>query len=149
LGYAKIYCELPEPIACQGETHIIAGWLGFKFLDIRIKNLRQLSPEEIQSSSIDPGDGILQYKYIPRTGEWGTADISHAVLTPAATPNKVIKEKWKGEGTVEFHKSTWNDLPTMFHIVNAFHDLEIKEYLGASMSRSVGGRDLSDQRILR
>ncbi len=32
----------------------------------------------------------------------------------------------------------------MFSIVNMFHDLEIKEYHGAVMSKTVGGKDLSD-----
>ena len=53
------------------------------------------------------------------------------------------------EGTVQFHRAIWEDLPTMFHIVNAFHELEIQEYRGASMTKTVGGKDLSDQRILR
>ena len=56
---------------------------------------------------------------------------------------------WRGEGKVQFHEATWEDLPTMFRIVNVFHNLEILEYRGAVMSKSVGGKDLSDQRILR
>jgi hypothetical protein len=37
----------------------------------------------------------------------------------------------------------------MYPIVNVFHDLEILEYVGASVTKTVGGKDLSDQRILR
>jgi len=150
LGFAKIYCELPEPRVCQGEIHCIASWLGFKFMDLKLRNMKQLSPEEVEElASKPPDDGILHYKYMPRTGEWGKADVSHAVLTPSDTPNMAVKERWEGEGTVQFHKATWEDLPTTSHIVNAFHKLEIKEYRGASMVKSVGGKDLSDQRILR
>ena len=150
LGYSKIYCELPEPTVCRGETHIIASWLGFKFMDLKMNNMMQLSPEEVNAlASENTNDGILHYKYIPRTSEWGSADVSYPVLTPSDTPNKVVKEKWQGEGTVQFHKATWEDLPTTFHIVNTFHNLEIKEYRGASMAKTVGGKDLSDQRILR
>jgi hypothetical protein len=36
----------------------------------------------------------------------------------------------------------------MYNIVNALADLEIVEYLGGSFTRTVGGKDLSDQRIL-
>jgi hypothetical protein len=61
----------------------------------------------------------------------------------------VVVERWTGEGTVQFRQAAWEDLPTMFHIVNAFHDLEILEYRGATVTRAVGGKDLSDQRILR
>jgi hypothetical protein len=56
---------------------------------------------------------------------------------------------WRGEGTVQFHEASWEDMPTMFHIANALHNLEVKEYLGAMMVKTVGGKDLSDQRILQ
>jgi len=150
LGFSKIYCELPEPNMYQGETHCIASWLGFRFMYLKIKNMRELSPGAVSAfASSQRGDGVLHFKYIPRTGEWGQADAAYVTLTPAASPNRVVKERWVGEGTVQFHRATWEDLPTMFHIVNAFHELEIQEYRGASMTKTVGGKDLSDQRILR
>jgi hypothetical protein len=34
-------------------------------------------------------------------------------------------------------------------IVNTFHALEILEYRGASITKTVGAKDLRDQRILR
>ena len=40
-------------------------------------------------------------------------------------------------------------MPTQYNIVNAFADLPIVEYRGASVSKSVGAKDLRDQRILR
>lgn len=146
LGFSKIYCELPPPMVVDGQTHCIASWLDFKFMDMRIRDLKQVSPDA--AGAADAGDGILHYRYLPRTGEWGTADVSCPVLTPAAHPNRVVKEMWAGDGTVEFHGATWNDLPTTYHIVNAFHQLDIVEYRGASMVKSVGAKDLSDQRML-
>jgi hypothetical protein len=86
---------------------------------------------------------------MPRTGEWGTADVAYATLTPAVTPNRVIKERWVGEGSVQFHKARWEDMPTKYNIVNTLYDLEIREYRGASVTKTVGAKDLSDQRILR
>ncbi len=91
----------------------------------------------------------MHYKYIPKTGDWGDTDVAYAVLTPAETPNRVVKEMWQGEGTVEFHKARWEDMPTQYTIVNALAVLEIKEYRGASITKTVGSKDLSDQRILR
>jgi hypothetical protein len=150
LGYAKIYCELPEPAVLRGEWHAIAAWLGFKFLDIKVSQLRQQTVEEIADLAGAPtGDGVLHYKYVPRTGEWGTADVAYATLTPAATPNRVIKKRWVGEGSVQFHRARWEEMPTQYNIVNTFCDLEIREHCGASVTKSVGGTDLRDQRILR
>lgn len=150
LGFSKIYCELPEPRTINGQTHCIASWMGFKFLDLKLWNMKKQTLEEVaKSSRRQRNDGTLHYKYMPRTGEWGTPDIKYAVLTPSGNSNSVVKEVWRGEGSVQFHKATWEDLPTQFNIVNAIHGLEIKEYRGASIVKSVGGKDLSDQRILQ
>ncbi len=157
IGYSKIYCEIPEPSVLGGETHITASWLGFKFLDINLKEMTPLDrgqPPDRSEESRDekPNDavlkGMLHYKYMPRTGEWGTADASYAVLTPEENPNWTAKEESQGKGTVEFHKARWEDMPTQYLIVNGLQELEIKEYRDATYCKSVGGKDLSDQRIL-
>ena len=150
IGFSKIYCELPYPTHLRGEHHLIASWLDFKFLDIYLNDLRELSREEIDNlSQSQTGDGTLHYKYQPRTGEWGTADVSYPVLTPAYTPNRRVLEQHIGEGRLQFHKATWEDMPTQYNIVNAFAGLQIREYRGASLTKTIGGKDISDQRILR
>ncbi len=40
-------------------------------------------------------------------------------------------------------------LPTFYNVVNGLDELEVVEYLGGTFSRSIGGKNLSDQRILR
>ncbi len=150
IGFSKIYCELPTPTSLRGQHHIIASWLGFKFLDLYVDELREQSRQEIEElASSQSGAGILHYKYVPRTGEWGRADAAYAVLTPAETPNRRVLERKVGAGSLKFHKARWEDMPTQYNIVNAFADLEIREYRGASLTKTVGGKDLSDQRILR
>lgn len=149
LGFAKIYGELPEPSVLQGTYRAQASWLGFTFLDMHIAGLRQQSDAEIAAAAENSTSaGLLHYKYMPRTGAWGTADVEYACLTPAENPNAVIQERWVGDGTVAFHQARWEDMPTQYNIVNTFHRLEVLEYRGASVTRSTGGKDLSDQRIL-
>lgn len=150
LGFSKIYCELPDPRSHQGHTHYHASWLGFKFMDMETFNMTQLSDEQVAEISAKPpaSDGTLHFKYMPRTGVWGTADIAYPVITPSHTPNRVIQELWRGEGTVQFHQARWEDLPTQYNVVNGISALTINEYRGATFSRTVGGKDLSDQRIL-
>jgi hypothetical protein len=150
LGFSKVYCELPEPVVLHGEYHVHASWLGFRFLDLTVRALRQQTPSEINAAAqVQRSDGLLHYKYLPRTGEWGTADAAYVTLTPAATPNRIVRERWVGEGAVRFHRARWEDMPTQYNIVNAFAALTVREYRGASVTRSVGGKDLSDQHILR
>ena len=93
--------------------------------------------------------GTLHYKYIPHTGNWGEADVAYAVLSPTNPPVASPTGRWQGEGTVTFHQARWEDLPTQHMIVNALADLEITEYCGATIEHRVGGRDLSDQHMLR
>jgi hypothetical protein len=149
LGVAKIYCELPEPRVHQGVTHCMASWLGFKFMDMTLSNLTPAPPATAASSAEPQDDGLLHYKYIPRTEAWGEADAAYVTLTPAAALRNNQLAVWRGQGTVQFHRATWEDLPTQYTIVNAFHQLKIKEYRGATVIQSVGATDLSAQRILR
>ena len=150
LGFSKLFCDIPETRKLNGITTCTADWMGFKFLDMEIRNIVEVSPGKIKSSaSINKNDGILHYKYMPRTGDWGDSDAEYAVLTPSGNSKSVITEAWVGEGAIKFHKATWQDLPTMHNIVNNFAKLEIIEYRGAKLTKTVGGEDLRKQRILK
>ncbi|HJN59252.1 MAG TPA: hypothetical protein QF601_03900, partial [Dehalococcoidia bacterium] len=59
-----------------------------------------------------------------------------------------IQKIWKGEGEVNFHRARWEDLPTQYTIVNTFNQLEIIEITGSTITKTVGAKDISDQRIL-
>ena len=152
LGFSKIYCELPEPVVYNGETHCTASWMGFRFLDIKLTQMKEVAPADYPPPPSLPTDGVLSgtihYKYIPRTGEWGKEDVAYAVLSPAPEKPTPPQFLMRGEGTIEFHRARWEDLPTQYMVVNAFSSLEIKEYRGASIEHSVGGSSLSNQRIL-
>ena len=118
---------------------------GSVYKDLRLQSAEKIAALGAQSSD----DGLLFYKYIPKTGDWGTADAAYPCLSPADSPNRVVKKCWSGEGTVEFHKARWEDMPTQYNIVNTLYDLEIREYRGASVTKKVGAKDYRDQRILR
>jgi hypothetical protein len=57
-------------------------------------------------------------------------------LTPAAALRNVQLEVWRGQGNVQFHRATWEDLPTQYTIVNAFQRLEIKETAARQWSKA-------------
>ena len=151
LGFSKIYCELPEPVIHAGETQCTASWLGFRFMDMRLTNMVEAeAPAAAPAAPPDDGSlkGTLHYKYVPKTGDWGEADAEYAVLSPL-NPPVGAPTRWQGEGSVTFQRARWEDLPTQYMIVNALHELEVKENRGATIEHRVGGRDLIDQRILR
>lgn len=149
LGISKIYCDLPDPVIYQGTTHCTASWEGFKFLDITTRNMRQLSPEEMAAQARSrTSAGMLHYKYMPRTGAWGTSDLEYITFTPSNAIHSVPSAIWLGEGTIEFHRACWEDMPTQYPIINTFHELEIVEPRGAMIIESVGGMEGREQRIL-
>ena len=49
---------------------------------------------------------------------------------------------------MSWNRARWEDLPTQYNIVNGIADLEVHRWLQATMTKTVGGKDLSDQRIL-
>lgn len=146
LGYAKIYCALPEARIDEAVASCTANWLGFEFLNMQVDNLTASAvPETPPSTSID---GTLHYKYMPRTGDWGDSDASYAVLTPAHTPNRKITSICSGTGSLHWNRARWEDMPTQYNIVNGLAELEVQEILIANVTKTIGGKDLSDQRIL-
>ena len=148
LGYSKIYCELPEPIVYAGTTHCTASWLGFKFMDLRVSSPKAAALDEPDAYTTPGSEGVLHYKYMPRTGEWGCADAAYVTLTSPEDPYRTVTERWVAEGTVQFHHAMWEDLPTLYNITNTFHDLKVHDWLGASIVKTVGAKDYSDQRII-
>jgi Acetoacetate decarboxylase (ADC) len=154
LGFSKLYAELPPARMLADTAKVTASWLEFPFLEMELTGLTQAQLPNTPASPAPPASselrGQMHYKYMPRTGEWGKADASYAVITPAGGSTQRTLELWRGKGgSVKFHRARWEDMPTQYMIVNAFADLDVVEFRGATLSKSVGGKDLSDQRIIR
>jgi hypothetical protein len=147
LGFAKLYAELPEPRQFNGVQHHQASWDGHTFFEMELSELADSSPV-LPLSTPDVLTGTLHWRYLPALDP-ADADVEQAVLTPAGG-FEMRDDAFKcGKGSVRFVPSTWNQLPTMFHIVNALAELPVLEARGATFSRARGAKDLSDQRVLR
>jgi hypothetical protein len=156
LGFSKLYAELPPARMFADTARMTASWLEFPFLEMELTGLTQTQLPSSPAAPAPPASpatpdlrGQMHWKYMPRTGEWGKADASYAVITPAGGSAARTLERWTGKGTVKFHRARWEDMPTQYMVVNAFADLEVVEFRGATITKSVGGKDLSDQRIIR
>lgn len=150
LGYNKLFCET-DPVRRIGDRHLIsAGWLGHRFLEMEITDLEENMPIQRAAAPAESAtlSGTMHHKYIPATGDWGTADADYPVLTPPQPGTKTLAD-WSAKGSVRFIRSSWQDLPTLHHVVNRLADLPQIERLGASVVKSVGGGDLYGQRRLR
>jgi hypothetical protein len=156
LGFSKLYAELPPARMFADTARMTASWLEFPFMEMELTGLTQTQLPSSPAPAAPPASpappdlrGQMHWKYMPRTGEWGKADASYAVITPAGGSTSRTLEQWRGQGSVKFHRARWEDMPTQYMVVNAFADLEVVEFRGATITKSVGGKDLSDQRIIR
>jgi len=144
IGHPKLYAEIAEPRRWDGAQICTAGWMGFRFLDLTVSELRDAPPSPTKPGS----DGTLMLKYVPRTGAWGETDVYQVTLTPADNPDRTIERHQLGVGAVRFHRAAWSDLPTIHHVVNALAELPIIEPRGGSLTHSRGGKRGRDQRAL-
>jgi hypothetical protein len=88
-------------------------------------------------------------KYVPRTGEWGEAEICQVTFTPMATPDLIVEWRKPATGTIAFRRAAWADLPTMYHVVNALAELPVLAPRRASIAHTRGGKSYRDTRILK
>ncbi|WP_236764463.1 hypothetical protein [Agrobacterium tumefaciens] len=86
----------------------------------------------------------MYYKYVPRTNprKGGGADVAY-VTTPAPRPGEGRPDaisfegydfkRWRANGSFNWHRATFEQLPTTFHIVNTIADLPCLEIVRTEM----------------
>ena len=122
LGFAKLYCELPEPQFIDDKVICRASWDGCQFASLRLSGLQEVSEQDLPEEP--PSDGTLHYKYIPKTSAPGESDSAYAVLTPADCPNGKIDQVMLASNAIgHFNQASWEQLPTLVHIINTLHGL--------------------------
>jgi hypothetical protein len=144
IGHPKLYAEIAEPRAWNDRQVCVAGWMGFRFLEMEVWDLKDAG----QPAPAALSDGTLMLKYVPQTGSWGETALSQVTLTPAADPETTVDVRQVGASRVTFNKATWSDLPTMAHVVNALADLPLAEMRGGVLVKSRGGKTYRDQAVL-
>ncbi|MBB4370371.1 hypothetical protein GGD63_003166 [Bradyrhizobium sp. cir1] len=140
IGHPKLYAEVDPPRHSEGVRVCTAGWMGFRFLELSVADLRPAPAAQLATS-----DGTLMLKYVPRTGAWGEHELCQVTLTPAEDPDK---SRQFGRGAVRFHRAAWSDLPTMYHVVNALAELPVIAPRGGRVQHSRGGKPYLDQKVL-
>ena len=143
LGFPKMFAEFTE-IDWDREAGTAAcavSWLDHRFCDVELAEL----VEEPNPAKILPGSGggpQLYYKYMPRTSPGGVegADVEYVTCGAPRGSNaaNIVMDdfeyrRWRGAGTVRWHRATFEQLPLTFHIVNAIADLDIVEVVDVEL----------------
>jgi acetoacetate decarboxylase len=148
LGFAKLYAEIEDPCPDLPEQSIAArtSWDGRTFLNIDIDNISRDTDRGLDSDN--PPSAArprFHYKYIPSTGQWGSADVAQPIMTPGLDTARRLQGSWSGEGRFRFTPATFQELPTMLHVVNALADITVQEFISTRITLSSGGKSLRDQ----
>lgn len=145
LGHNKLYCEIPPLNVLEEQRYFTQmSWLHSPFLKVAAWDLK----EDMQIAPPDPmNKGLLSYKYMPRTGVWGVSDVEYATLTPPSWNGRVTR-RMTGKGSAEFLQAKWEDLPTLYHLVNAFEALPLLESRGAVVYDMEGGASGAETHII-
>ena len=158
LGYSKLYAEIEDLHAFQGVASAALSSWGFRFLELRFD--RNRPPEDaplLEALLSDPeNEGLLHYKYIPRTGDgFSQADAAYVTLTPKVfspppgLPALPPPERTLCSGGLEWHTPEWRDMPTQYHIVQGLASLPVLRVIGAAAAQTKHYNDVYDQRIVR
>jgi len=141
LGFPKINAQIPAATILDGTWRGAASWEGYRFFDIEAGGFKA------PANRPPPPGPLFFHKYMPKTGEWGTAEVSCMTVTGTEPPVTVHSVE-VGTGRFAFHFARWEDMPTQYPIVNALAALPL-EFTGAYLVKSSGGGDVSSQRIVR
>jgi len=141
LGWPKLPAEVPPVEFFDGQWRGCASWQGYRFFDIEASGFEHAEPP-VRTGA------LLTHKYIPKTGSWGTADISYMAANGTEVPPKVQSFQC-GSGRFAFHAARWEDMPTQYPIVNRLAALPLDGFETAFLMKTSGGGDLGSQRILR
>jgi len=146
LGFPKLYADIPD-VLLQPETGAITGtasWFEHRFFSMEMHGLREV--EALEKRLLGPAGGPIFYKYMPRTGPFGSGGTDVRYVTCAhplpgqESGAQTIKfeganfRKWTAQGgSLQWNRATFEQLPTTYHVVNGIAELPIEEYLSAEM----------------
>ena len=150
LGWPKIYAELPPLRKLDDTMQCLAAWHGFTFLDIGLSGLRPLDAEALKDRAAkQPASaGLICHKYILRTGSLDEADADYLTLsTDEGAQKPTYREFLTGRADIRFSRGSWEQLPTMNHIVAGLAGLEVKEVVDVIVTTQSGG-GMGQTRIL-
>lgn len=158
LGYSKVFADIEDMHTLHGIASTSLSSWGFRFLELRFDTAAPPEdPEGLRAVLLDPEDeGLLHYKYIPRTGEgFCAADAAYVTLSPSgfplppeAGPLPPPERSWCSGG-LAWHVPEWEDMPTQYHIVQGLAAMPVRRVLGGSIVRLKHRNDMYHQRPVR
>ena len=146
LGFPKLFADIPD-VRLDPASGRIAGqasWMDFRFFELEMHGFEEVQPTE--RVLLGARGAPIFYKYMPRTGPFGSGGCDAAYATTSAAPpgasgaattiqfGDADYRKWKAAGgSVRWHRASFEQLPTICHVVNGIADLDVLEVVSTEM----------------
>ena len=137
LGFPKLYSDIDVHHAADSYS-MKASWRHAQFVQLELEGL-----QDHDRSLPQPDDGLFFYKYIPATGERGTADAEYPVCDPEQPPVKLRRSLRASKGSISIHGLDWKSLPTLHHIAERLAELPVFEFVEGTVTEGEGVHDFS------
>ncbi len=123
-GVPKVFGDIPNPTEEAGSWRGSVSHFGHPIMEMVVSDLTPLPAEGRAELERARHDGNwMNYKYIPRLENDG-ADVSYAAIYPTSG---TCTAAWEGQGTIRFHRSSFEQNPTQYQVINLLADLPIHE----------------------
>jgi len=146
LGFNKLWADIPDPRIFGDVYHYEASWLGFKFIEAQFHASGTATSLPAIPGRAD-AKGTLNHKYIPKSGHRGAHDSMYFTYWPEFEVQNV-QRILIGRGDFHFNRATWEQLPTMHHVINQLAALPVMQTLSATLTFGSGQGAVGNLEIL-
>jgi len=121
-GVPKVFGDIPNPTEEAGNWRGRLSHFGHPIMEMAVSDLTPLTAEARSELERARREGNwMNYKYFPRLENDG-ADVSYAAVYPTSG---TCTAAWEGQGTIGFHRSSFEQNPTQYKVINLLADLPI------------------------
>lgn len=123
-GVAKIYATITDFQRKGDACSTAVSHFGHPIFDLSVSGLNTLDTAARAEIEAAKHDSVwMNLKHFPNVENDGS-DISYICTYPSSG---TCPEAWEGTGSVQFHRSTFEQNPTQFDVINLLADLPILE----------------------
>ena len=146
LGVPKLYATIPDttwrPDLAQRrvDNAATASWDAHTFLTVDLSDITPVTPHAVTLRR-----DYFQWRHVPAPGRPGASDASYALHTPTSHDSTRILDAYSARVEVVWWPGTFDQLPTLCHIVDGLAGLRVDGTVQAGIARTIGGRDLGNQ----
>ena len=123
-GVAKIYADITDLQRTGDTCSTEVSHFGFPIFELSVSGLKPLDAQERAEIETAKRNSVwMNLKHFPNVENDG-ADVSYICTYPSSG---TCPEALEGTGSVQFHRSTFEQNPTQFDVINLLADLPVRE----------------------